>query len=210
MYYEIWGKYAADVWHVAVVFRGTVPSNISHWCANLRAVASPFCDPASDQYLAIAALTQNLMSEIYDMLGPQTFSIMVGHSLGGGLAELATNTSYFTTAVTFNSSPVQGRDISTLIHSSTKVTGKARQAARIKIENLTKCGFDLTNPVRSVKRTSIQVFESGDVLEPLRLLNSSTASAPNNLSPVIYKTNVLRGGPLDNHSMKALACALLQ
>jgi hypothetical protein len=147
------------------------------------------------------------MSDLYQALGPDTFTFIVGHSLGGGLAELASATSYFSHVVTFNSSPVHGQDIASLLQVARTSSRSSRSMAKQKLENLTSCGYQYVHPVPRKGRFSYRIVEKGDVLTPLRAVASLVGKAQ--LVDVRdYEIDLVQGSPLENHSMKAIACAL--
>ena len=89
LHYEVWHRIDSEgIRYVAVVFRGTVPSVLAHWCSNLRNSLPSICDPRSDQYFSIVPLIDEVLTGDYDDWGPDRYVIAVGHSLGGGIAEL--------------------------------------------------------------------------------------------------------------------------
>lgn len=205
--YEVWGKHTGGIMHIAVVFRGTVATNLAHWCANLRSVASAFCDPKSDQYLAIAGLIDDVMSGTYDDWGPDRYLYAVGHSLGGGLAELAGRSSYISKVITFNSSPVTGDDILRLVESASRPS-ESQESAMKNLESVTQCGYWSNNPINGDRIDLYRVYEDFDILRFPRLLNSWNQPLQPESRTTEYRTNLLSGNPLNQHSMKQLACAL--
>jgi pimeloyl-ACP methyl ester carboxylesterase len=201
--YEVWGKYNAedDVMHVAIVFRGTVPSTVVHWCSNLRAFRIPGCKAELDQYLAIAPLVDAVVDGIREDYGPATYAIAIGHSLGGGLAELAARSSYITTAVAFNSSPVVGTDIDRLLQQYKTGTSKSEA-----LSDSFKCTFANNNPAGGSVVSVHRVYEHGDVLQFPRYVDELLADPPPRTQYRSYRLNVTSGNPIAQHSMKALAC----
>lgn len=205
--YEVWGKHTGGIMHIAVVFRGTVATNLAHWCTNLRNVVSAFCDPKSDQYLAIAGLMDDVMSGTYDEWGPDRYLYAVGHSLGGGLAELAGRSSYINKVVTFNSSPVTADDILKLVEKASR-RDEFHKNARQLLENVSKCDYWSNNPINSNEIDLHRVYEDFDILQIPRLISSWRQPLSPGSRTTEYKTNLLSGSPVSQHSMKSLACAL--
>lgn len=209
LHYEVWGKHTGDVMHIAIVFRGTIASRLAHWCANLRGVSHFFCDPASDQYLAIAGLMDEVMSGSYDEWGPDRYLFVVGHSLGGGLAELAGRSSYVHKVVTFNSSPVTADDLFGLVREAA-TPGESQSVARESLERTTRCGYVANNPVNADRIQIHRVYEDYDLLTAPRRLAAWAMPINRGSRTIEYKTDLLSGSPLAQHSMKALACAMRQ
>jgi len=185
LYYEVWHSMDSESHRlVAVVFRGTVPRILAHWCSNIRIASTPVCDPSSDQYLSIVPLIDEVLSGDYDVWGPDRYVFSVGHSLGGGLAELGGRASFIQDVFAFDSSPVTGSELA-----------------------------EATSGRYGGKRSVHRIYEHGEVLASLRMLKRWSGSLSERPSPgveqvVEYRTNVLRGDPISQHSMKALACAL--
>lgn len=205
--YEVWGAYKNGYMHIAIVFQGTVAPKLAHWCANLRAVSSIFCDPKSDQYLAIPSLMDNIVSGIYDEWGGDVVIFVVGHSLGGGVAELAGNSSYIENIVTFNSSPVTARALSNLARAAnTAVAGQDEALA--KLNDISKCGYTADNPINGGKKRVHSIVENFDALHMLRLINRWLDARDSNKVAVEYRTNFSLGTPIEEHSMKRMACAM--
>ena len=212
LYYEVWSKMDSEgIGYQAVVFRGTIPS-LAHWCSNLRTAPPPVCDPKSDQYLSIAPLIDDVISGIYDEWGPDRYTFAVGHSLGGGLAELAGHSSYISQVFAFNSSPVVGADMARLVDDLHDGSSDSEAVLRGYTEK-TGCQFRANNLPNGRRLLVNNVYEYGEVLAYLRLLKrwfiEPWVAAIDVRPPRIdYRTNLIGGGPLSQHSMKALACAM--
>jgi hypothetical protein len=209
LHYEVWGRHTGIIMNVAVVFRGTQAFRLAHWCANLRNAVYKLCEPRSDQYLAIAGLMDNVMSGIYDEWGPDTYIFAVGHSLGGGLAELAGRSSYVNRVVNFNASPVTADDLAKLVTDASGGANAPDKDAVRALEQATKCGgYWANNPVNAEAVRISRIYEDMDILSIPRLLAGWNARTPLGISITEYRTDLLGGSPLAQHSMKSLACAL--
>nr|WP_281720793.1 hypothetical protein [Nitrosomonas nitrosa] len=210
LHYEVWQRMDSEYFrYVAVVFRGTVPQIMAHWCTNLRTARPPACDPSSDQYLSIVPLIDEVLSGDYDDWGPDRYVVAVGHSLGGGLAELAGRSSFINDVFAFDPSPVSGGDLSKAFQNE----GDGARADDVMNRFLKEsgCKFRNTSGGRIGSLTVHRVYEHGEVLAYPRLLkrwiSPLIGESPSGLSRVVeFRTNVLEGGPLSKHSMKALAC----
>ncbi|MCH7649727.1 MAG: hypothetical protein IIA63_01035 [Nitrospinae bacterium] len=207
MQYDVWGKYSDEgVMYVAIVFRGTDEQR--DWCSNLRAHSVPFCSDIADQYLYIAALIDQILDGIYDDWGPDRYVFAIGHSLGGGLAELAGWTSYVSQVITFDSSPVVGVELAEeVIRASLDV--EVLEEYSQKHYEQTGCEYYGNNPPSGEAPFVHSVFEHGEILAYFRLLKRWFSPEHQLQSRVReYRTNVLTGSIVKQHSMKALACAL--
>lgn len=209
LYYEVWGKMDSEgVIFIAVVFRGTVPRLLAHWCSNLRSVESPICDPNSDQYLSIAPLIDDVLSGLYDEWGPDRYIVAVGHSLGGGLAELAGRSSYIDQAFVFDSSPVTGADLAESLQEAFGEGGDTEQFLHNYLQK-SGCQFSGNNPAGRSVLTVHRVYEHGEILAYARLMNRWFNGLPVRATQAVeYRINLLHGGAIEQHSMKSLACAM--
>jgi hypothetical protein len=213
LYYEMWHRMDSEgVRYVAVVFRGTVPQILAHWCSNLRTAPPPVCDPQSDQYLSIVPLVDEVLSGDYDEWGPDRYVVAVGHSLGGGLAELAGRSSFIKQVFAFDSSPVTGSELSEPFHNG---QDDVRQIDQIVNAFLRNASCEFRNIGGSGRGNLIvhRVYEHGEVLASLRmikrLVSGWSENPPAGIKQIAeYRTNVLGGNPVSQHSMKSLACAL--
>jgi hypothetical protein len=206
--YEVWKQVESTASHemvyIAIVFRGTLPT-LAHWCSNLRTLKLKMCNPQADQYLHIAPLVVEIMKRIKDELGPglDFHTIAVGHSLGGGLAELAGRASYIDQVFSFDSSPELADEISTELEQANYDWALYRKIDE-DYERLTGC--EASRDDYATAATIWRVYEHGEILSYLRLLKRGFV--PGDAKVVEYRTNILKGGWVDQHSMKALACAL--
>jgi len=213
LYYEVWHSMDSESHRlVAVVFRGTVPRILAHWCSNIRIASTPVCDPSSDQYLSIVPLIDEVLSGDYDVWGPDRYVFSVGHSLGGGLAELGGRASFIQDVFAFDSSPVTGSELAEAFHKEEGDEAKVEQIMNAYLQKA-NCEFRNTSGRYGGKRSVHRIYEHGEVLASLRMLKRWSGSLSERPSPgveqvVEYRTNVLRGDPISQHSMKALACAL--
>jgi pimeloyl-ACP methyl ester carboxylesterase len=211
LHYEVWGRLGDDGRMYAIIaFRGTLPKQLAHWCANLREVVSPLCDPKSDQYLSIAPLIDEILSGLYDEWGPDRHVIVVGHSLGGGLAELAASSARINSVYSFNPSPVVSDDIATKLLRALSDDGEAKRYVKEYSERV-ECNYWANNePTRNIV-TFNRVIESKEILEPVRWLLERLKLRPTIVageSVVEYRTSLLSGNPVAQHSMRELACAM--
>lgn len=213
LYYEVWHSMDSEGYRlVAVVFRGTVPQILAHWCSNLRTASTRVCDPSSDQYLSIVPLIDEVLSGDYDQWGPDRNVVAVGHSLGGGLAELAGRASFIQQVFAFDSSPVTGRELAEAIHKGEGDEARVEQVMNAYLQKA-NCEFRNTSGREGGNRSVYRVYEHGEVLAALRMVKRWSGSLPEGSSAgveqvVEYRTNLLDGNPVSQHSMKALACAL--
>jgi hypothetical protein len=212
LHYEVWSTMdSGGIGYQAVVFRGTIPT-LAHWCSNLRTAPPPICDPRSDQYLSIAPLIDQVLSGIYDEWGPDRYTFAVGHSLGGGLAELAGRSSYVNQVFAFDPSPVVGVDLAQFVD-ELGGSGNDAETALLDYQAKTGCEFSRNNMPNGRRLTVYSVFEHGEVLAYLRLLkrwfinplSNDSSTEPRRIE---YRTNLMGGGPLSQHGMKELACRM--
>ena len=90
--------YSADAWTyiaenqpplLVLAFRGTNFDQLPDWCTNFGVTGKfPGCS-VPDQYQQAALKVYHLVERLVDELDPNTNIYTVGHSLGGGLAQLA-------------------------------------------------------------------------------------------------------------------------
>lgn len=210
LYYEVWGRMEYsdefEMAYIAIVFRGTIPT-IAHWCANLRDLELPLCDPRADQYLHVAPLVDEILRNVKSWLGPglDFYPIAVGHSLGGGLAELAGRSSYIKQVFTFDSSPVTAKEISSKLRGA-EHDWEIYEKLDSEYKNLTGC--EMVRDDHAEESHIRRIFEHGEVLAFLRYLKRWFIGQPEEPPFIEYRTNILGGGPIAQHSIKALACEL--
>lgn len=207
--YEVWGRYeftdsGFEMVYIAIVFPGTLPT-LTHWCSNLRSLKLQMCEPTSDQYLHIAPLVDEILSRIRSWLGPglDFYTVAIGHSLGGGLAELAGRTSYIGQVFTFDQSPEIAAEISAALRQASYDWSLYEKIDQ-EYERFTGC--EASRNDYATDATIRRIYEHGEILAYLRLLKRRFV--PRDATVVEYRTNILRGGWIDQHSMKALACEL--
>ena len=151
----------------------------------------------------------NVASGIYDDRGgmKDVYIFLVGHSLGGGLAELAARSSYIRQVIAFNSSPVTAESLTPLVDNAARYSN-SQAAAVAKLESLSKCGYQPVHRINSGDIEVNRVYESQDALRLPRLIDGWMSSQYRGKNTIEYKTNLLTGSGLERHSMKGLACAL--
>lgn len=211
LHFEVWGRLGEDGRMYAIItFRGTIPTVLAHWCSNLREVLSPICDPTSDQYLTIAPLIDSILTGLYDDWGPDRYVVVVGHSLGGGLAELAASSSKINSIYTFDTSPVVSNDIAAQLFQAFENDDVPRAFLKKYSENA-QCNYWANDAPHQNAITFNRVYESKELLEPVRWLSQrlqfrKASVARDNV--VEYRTSLLSGNPIQQHSMRDLACAM--
>jgi len=166
IHYEGWKRFDGTngSWYVVIGFRGTLQT-AAHWCSNFRDVLPSLCAPGADQYVAIPPLIDDIVSGIYDELGPDTFIYFVGHSLGGGLAELAGRSTWSRGIFSFDSSPVVGETLAMQISTGLRTSEAFLEGYRQK----TGCHYNANNVGENDGQVH-RVFEHGEVLAYFRLL----------------------------------------
>jgi pimeloyl-ACP methyl ester carboxylesterase len=102
--YQFWKR--NDCSRIAIVFRGTDPTSFTDWYANFRWATRVL--PFADEYDIVRQNIDRIVGEAQLMSGcPYATIFAVGHSLGGGLAQLAAYSHGGIRHVyAFNSSPV--------------------------------------------------------------------------------------------------------
>lgn len=172
---------------VYLVFRGTDSTQWGDWWSNLRWVSRVvfFLHDEYDQFLA---LQEELYAGLRQEYGADMELVTLGHSLGGGLAQLAAyaypvpgETSAVRGVYAFDPSPVSG-------FYSVESTLRARNASGLNIW---------------------RVYDKGEVLAYLRaFMRVLYPLSHNNPRIEEVRFNLLRGHPIRQHSMRAMACAL--
>ncbi len=172
----------SDDVYTVIAFAGT--EGLNDWCTNLRSLG---CVSEYDQYEQAVSAVNHVVGLAYDELaGPYLKPVAVGHSLGGGLAELAGLLHDKVYPVyAFDPSPVIGVD--------------AVFAEDLELEG---AGGGPT----------YRIFEHGEILAYVRLLKRWFLGRPNPWGEVIeeYRFNLLSGNPINQHSIQDLACRLRQ
>lgn len=222
---------ATDRSVVFIAFRGTIHEP-SAWCSNFRDFASQrfFCTQEIDHYRYILSYVLRVIDAASKGFGDQVVVGLVGHSLGGGLVELAAGLVPVDVAVTFNASPVTAKDIVGGFKAGSFVTQSGHfhsedeefmRQQQILTKYLSICDGDVKPPsfeYRPFSRVPVwSVYEHGDALSFLRGLRPLYALLFD-ASSVVYgwekrptrevRTNILKGGPLAKHSMVQFACKL--
>lgn len=105
LHYQVW--YSQSRNEIVIAFRGT-DGNFGDWYANARWITRfiPFVD---DHYDVVGDGIDRLVAHAHQTLGSELVITVVGHSLGGGLAQHAAYSHNQVSRVcAFNSSPVTG------------------------------------------------------------------------------------------------------
>ena len=197
LYLEVWETRTRPA-VVAIAFRGTEPSDKEDWKANFRWFLR-FVPFYRDQYVVVSegvgqALIDTLKRRLTDgTLDRDVTLVATGHSLGGGLAQ---HLAY--------SLPADGSGDTTLpritkvyAFDPSPVTGWYSVPRAVRERN-----------ARGLATT--RAFEHGEVLAYIRLI-LSYVNPPSKENPSITETryNFIRSNPLRSHSMRMMACALI-
>lgn len=196
LFIEVWEKQSSPE-VIAVVFRGTEFTSLKDWASNLRWFV-PF---HRDQYTLVA---QWVSREFVDRLAsrPDVRSadrqsvriVATGHSLGGGLAQ---HFSYSMPLTSTDGTPLP-RVSNVYAFDPSPVTGWFSVGSKLRMANAAGLWID-------------RVFEHGEILAYIRLL-LSYANPPAATHPSIreIRYNFVRSAnPFSSHSMRLLACALI-
>lgn len=217
LHYEVWLNYNDGFALVAVVFRGTVPEKLVHWCSNFRDGHLPMCDPTSDQYLSIAPLVDDFLDRNYDLInGPDSRVFAIGHSLGAGLAEMAADGSYIDEVFALDGSPVTAASITAALEAwvfedakeSPEEDRTTDEDSEVNLPLSPGCRFSGNNSSASRNKTVYSIYESGEVLTPIRALAEALGATQR--PHVEFRTNLMTGNPVHQHSIKTMACDLMK
>jgi len=203
LYMEVWEKTVSPP-IVAVVFRGTEFFSWSDWMSNFRWFSwlLRFLPTYSDQYTVVA---QDTGKEVLDDLKTRIENgrdhyknvriITTGHSLGGGLAQ----------HLAYALPEIQSSDGSTLPRVSnvyafdpSPVTGWYSVKSKVRTPNAKGLKID-------------RIFEHGEILAYARLL-LSYVNPPAAKDPAVreIRYNFVQSiNPFSSHSMRLIACALI-
>ena len=125
LYYQVWARQRANTScsEVSIAFRGTINSSVglflASWSSNFHSAARlAHVDDEYDQLARRidAIITQIKQMDCYRKAAGKVQIVSVGHSLGGGLAELAAfahdpKVGRITKVFTFNASPITAQDL---------------------------------------------------------------------------------------------------
>ncbi len=161
-----------------LVFRGTRGLNFGDWFSNIR-WATRFIPGTWDQYREAQALVTHVIGSLRTELGPEGKIISTGHSLGGGLAQLAAYaTPEISVVYAFNSSPVTA-----YFSVDRKIREESSKELRI-----------------------LRLYEHGEVLAYLRLgLRLAYPLHPADPEITEIRFNFGNGNPASDHSMERFA-----
>ncbi len=165
-----------------IVFRGTDFEEEEDWSSNFRWFNRLFSTKL-DQYDEVRILTPLLVAEIEQLDDTVTRFVSTGHSLGGGLAQLAGYSSHkINTVFAFDSSPVTGF-------------------------------YDVEGGLRRFNSQNLKIYriyEHGEALAYIRLaMKGIYPVSENNPDIIQVRFNLTTDENLiSQHSIKALACKL--
>lgn len=104
--YHVWQNLSEN--KVVIAFRGTRGANLTDWFANANFI-SRFVPKVRNHYGKVKDFIPGFVDEIRSRFDSNVEIISTGHSLGGGLAQLAAYMSpHINNVFAFNSSPVTG------------------------------------------------------------------------------------------------------
>lgn len=200
LFVEVWEKESSPT-VIAVVFRGTEFTSLKDWVSNLRWFLR-FLPLYEDQYTVVSKrvgqeFVDRLVQRRPELVAGDTTRIRIvttGHSLGGGLAQHLS----YAMPPTSTSKVEVPRVANAYAFDSTPVTGWSTVASDRRSANADKLWID-------------RVFEHGEVLAYIRLLlsymNPPSAEHPS-IREIRYNF-VQSANPFSSHSMRLLACALI-
>lgn len=200
LFVEVWEKSTTPP-VIAVVFRGTEFTSLKDWVSNLRWFLwfVPFHE---DQYTVVSKLVGQELAERLakrrlagglDAAGAVSV-VATGHSLGGGLAQ---HLAYSLLPAAPDGTPVP-RVSNVYAFDPSPVTGWYSVDRRLRERNADALWID-------------RIFEHGEIPASVRLL-LSYVNPPSAAHPSIQEARynfVLSANPLRSHSMRLLACALI-
>ncbi|MGY0216240.1 hypothetical protein ACWJJH_02505 [Endozoicomonadaceae bacterium StTr2] len=165
-----------------IVFRGTDADQREDWTSNFRWFNRYF-HSRLDQYDEVRILTPKLVDEIERLDDTVDRFIAVGHSLGGGLAQLAGySTHKITTVIAFNPSPVTGF-------------------------------YDIEDGLRRFNAQNLKIYRAYEHPEALTyprfIMKQIYPVSRRNPDIVQIRFNLIEGiHPTKQHEMKRLTCAM--
>jgi len=200
LFVEVWEKQSSPAM-IAVVFRGTEFTSWKDWVSNLRWFLR-FVPFHEDQYTVVSKrvgqeFVDRLVQRRPDLRGDGTKTVRIvaaGHSLGGGLAQ---HLSYSMPLTSSDGTPAP-RVSNVYAFDPSPVTGWFSVASELRTTNAARLWID-------------RVFEHGEILAYIRLL-LSYANPPSAAHPSVQEIRynfVQSANPFSSHSMRLLACALI-
>ena len=191
LYFEVWESDSGVPPSLVVVFRGT--DSWKDWFSNLRWVLRfvPFFE---DQYHFVSRrvgeeFSRRILSDPDRYRGARVMT--TGHSLGGGLAQ------HFAYALALD--PRVPRVSRVFAFDPSPVTGWSSVSAEVREKNAQGLKTD-------------RIFEHGEILAYIRLL-LSYVNPPPAVNPAVteIRYNFVQSiNPLSSHSMRQLACDLVE
>jgi pimeloyl-ACP methyl ester carboxylesterase len=174
---------------VAITFRGTVMSRKSDWAANAHYLSKYVVD---NHYRQLSRNIDGIIKRVAALdcykQGDSARIVSSGHSLGGGLAQLAALANKrgpkISKVFAFDPSPVTGAD---LVDKKTLADNSA--------------GLEID-----------RIFQSGEILENFRNYAQQYPPTRKPCDPLVraVAVDVLRGGPVVRHGMAGMAAELVQ
>ena len=200
LFVEVWEKRSSPP-VVAIVFRGTEFNSLKDWISNLRWFLR-FVPWYEDQYTVVSGrvgreFVDRLAARRPELTGDGAKAVRIvaaGHSLGGGLAQ---HVAYSMPLTSSAGTPVP-RVSSVYAFDPSPVTGWSSVASELRRANAAGLWID-------------RVFEHGEILAYVRLL-MSYAVPPSAANPSVKEIRynfVQSVNPFSSHSMRLLACALV-
>lgn len=201
LFVEVWEKYTSDPPVIAVVFRGTEFTSWKDWVSNLRWFLW-FVPWHEDQYTVVSRqvgkeFVDRLVQRRPDLRGTDATAFRVvasGHSLGGGLAQHLA----YSMPPTSSDGVAVPRVSYVYAFDPSPVTGWYSVDDELRTPNAAKLWID-------------RVFEHGEILAYIRLL-LSYVNPPSAAHPSVREIRynfVQSANPFTSHSMRLLACALI-
>jgi Lipase (class 3) len=188
LFYRVWSKRETNGSPIVVVaFRGTRPTSLLDWFANLRYITR-FFPNRRDHYEELLDVAPGLIEAIEERF-PNAEIVSAGHSLGGGLAQ----------AFAYRSC---GRIQTVFAFNPSVVTHKAEARQQCADE-----GKDIDALMEDA--TIYRVFERGEVLFYARWAFAQWRPLTPQVKEVKYNLRGSMTRPIGEHSMQPFACELV-
>ena len=152
----------------------------------------------------------DFLSRNYDFgNGSDSYVFAIGHSLGGGLAEMAAHSSYISRVFSIDGSPVTAQDVTSALQQWLE-REKLSEPSDVNPSPLNRdCPYAGNEAREDPSNKDIRVYsiaEKGEFLSAVRSIYGLLGWTSPRFKE--YRTNVLDGDPIAQHSIKGLACAL--
>ena len=196
LHFEVW-ETTTQPTVIAVAFRGTEAKDKEDWKANFRWFLR-FVPGYTDEYVEVSqdvgrALIDRVKARLADgTLDRNVRLVATGHSLGGGLAQ------HLAYSLPANSSDTKlPRITKVYAFDPSPVTRWSTVSHDLRDNNVEKLETTLA-------------FEHGEILAYIRLI-LSYVNPPSETKPAIteIRYNFIKSNPLSSHSMRMMACALI-